>query len=132
MKQWFTLNRDEWLIILASYPVVLIVNCLMLGESYFTHSFVFLPITATTSLLFICFAWLMDAWTKYVQHQFPSLLMYIAATLVLVALIFGIYEWANVPGYQFRMANYGWVALIGIVLNILSAGVFDAIYFYQQ
>lgn len=143
MKQWFTLDRNEWLVIIVTYPVVIIVNYLMLGDAYFANSLRFLSITAITSSLYVLFSWLMDVSKKYVQHRYPSLSQstqritvsigsYVLINLLLIALVFLVYEQADVPGYEFRLANFGWIMLIGVVLNILSAGVFEAIYFQGQ
>lgn len=143
MKQWFVLDKSEWLVIIGSYPVVIIVNYLMLGDVYFTDRSVFFVITCLTTLLYVTSAWLMDIWKKYVQYRYPALtqsarritlylLAYVTITLLLITLIFQVYDWANVPGYRFKPANFGWVSLIGITLNVLSVGIFEALYFHGQ
>ncbi|GAB3921219.1 sensor histidine kinase [Larkinella terrae] len=143
MKQWFILDRSDWLLLLGQYPVLPFVNYFMLGEPYLTDATLFWFITISTALAYFLFVWLMDSWRKYILFRFPalnqstlriatSLSVYIVLTWFLCALNFWFYELADSPGYQFSLAKFGGMALLGTVFNVLSASIFEAIYFHSQ
>ncbi|CCH56845.1 Sensor protein lytS [Fibrisoma limi BUZ 3] len=143
MKRWFILDRSDWLLLLGQYPVIPFVNYLMLGEPYLANTKLFLFVTVSTSVTYLLFVWLMDSWRKYVLYRFPalnqstqrissSLSVYIALTWLLCLVNFGAYEVADVPGYLFSWAKFGGAALLGMLFNVLSASIFEAIYFHGQ
>ncbi len=143
MKQWFTLERSDVFVMLVSYPAVFLANYLCLGEIYFQRLSVFIPVTLSISVLYFLFAWLMDAWMKYMRYRFSSLQMathrivycltvYIAMMVVLVGLVFWLYELFQVPGYQFNMTTFRWILLMGLVSNIVSVGITESTYSYGK
>ncbi|RRB07799.1 sensor histidine kinase [Larkinella rosea] len=143
MKQWFILDRSDWLLLLGQYPVIPFVNYFILGEPYLADVTLFLFVTTSTSVTYLLFVWVMDSWRKYILYRFPalqqstqrigaSLSVYIILTWLLCGINFGFYELADSPGYQFSMAKFGGVGLLGTVFNVLSASIFEALYFHSQ
>lgn len=143
MRQWFILDRNDWLLLLGQYPVIPFVNYFMLGEPYLTDATLFVFITAATAATYLLFVWLMDSWRKYILYRFPalnqstqriaaSLSVYIILTWLLCALNFWFYELTDSPGYHFSLAKFGGMGLLGTVFNVLSASIFEAIYFHNQ
>lgn len=137
------MNRSDWLLLIGQYPVILFVNYFLLGEPYLTDLHLFLSVTFSTTVMYVVFVWLMDSWRKYILHRYSalhqstqrialSLVVYIALTVTLCAVNFWIYSLFTIPGYRFILARFGGTALLGMVFNVLSAGVFEAMYFHGQ
>ncbi|GAB4035611.1 sensor histidine kinase [Spirosoma gilvum] len=143
MKQWYTFDRYDILVILLSYPAVFIANYLVLGIRYFDDPAVFIPVTAGVTALYMLFAWFMDTWMKYMRYRYTELdqairrivyclLFYVIVTALFVCLIFLLYGWFKVPGYRYDPIIFRWTLLIGFISNLISIGVFESIYSYQK
>ncbi|GAA4419599.1 hypothetical protein GCM10023187_54060 [Nibrella viscosa] len=143
MKQWFYLDRYDILVMIVCYPAVFLANYLILGQPYFDEWRIFVPVTLGLTVLYVFFAWIMDSWMKYMRYRFTELnqvvrrltyclIGYILVTALLVCLIFWVYGKLNVPGYQFDRTVFGWVLLIGLCTNIISAGISEAAYSYEK
>ena len=115
MKQWFILERSDVFVMLLSYPAVFLANYLSLGEIYIQRLSVFIPITLVITVLYFLFAWLMDAWMKYMRYRFSSLQM--ATQRIFYCLLV----------YIVMM-----VVLVGLVSNIVSVGVTESTYSYSK
>ncbi|GAB2576880.1 sensor histidine kinase [Spirosoma areae] len=143
MKQWFSLDRNELLVMLLSYPTVFLSNYLILGPLYFQNRQVFLPTTIGVSGLYVLSVWLMDAWMKFMRYRYPhlsqtarrvtySMIVYVALTFTLISLVAGIYYVVELPGYQFNAGPFQVALLVGFVSVVLSNGILEAIYFFRQ
>ena len=143
MKNWFTLDRYDLLVMLVSYPGVFVANYLILGPAYFDKLSLFVPVTLGVTVLYLFFAWLMDSWMKYMRYRYTELdqaarrvtfclLFYIVLTALLVFLIFWLYGTLKVPGYRYDPVTFRWTLVIGLMSNILSVGIFESMYSYQK
>ncbi|MBD2753695.1 sensor histidine kinase [Spirosoma validum] len=143
MKQWFTFERHEFLVLLVFYPVVFFANYLILGQPYFDNMRLFIPVTGLVTGLYVLFVWLMDSWMKYMRHRYTELdqtprriayclLFYVVAAAVLVGLIFWLFGLLKVPGYRFDPVIFRWTLLIGFISNLLCVGIFESIHSYRM
>ncbi|RIV25265.1 histidine kinase [Fibrisoma montanum] len=143
MRQWFALDRYDVLVMLLSYPALFVANYLILGSSYFQSMGVFVSVTTVSTVLYVLCAWCQDAWMKYMRYRYGDLnqairrvvyclLVYLAFMVLLVCLIFGLYDLLNVPGYQFDARTFQWILVIGVVSVMVSVGVTESFYTYQK
>lgn len=143
MKQWFTLNRYDLIVMLLCYPGLFIANYLVLGIAYLHNPALFVPVTLGSSVLYFLFAWIMDSWMKYMRYRYTEIdqaarritycmLVYVVLTALLVCLIFWLYDYLGVPGYRFSPATFRWTLFIGFISNMVSVGIFESIYSYGQ
>lgn len=72
MKKFFTLDHNDFPVMLASSPVIVVANYLILGSSYVANLGVFVGTTLGLTALSVVVSWLMDAWMKFMRYRFAG------------------------------------------------------------
>jgi hypothetical protein len=143
MKEWFTLDRNDWFVMAVSYPAVFLANYLILGSAYVNSMTVFVPVTLGSTGLYILSAWSDDIWMKYMRYRYKELsqvgrrllyclIGYVGLMILFVCQIFWLYDLFEVPGYHFDLVTFRWVLLIGFSCNIVSVGISESTYSYKK
>src|SRR5919199_5294884 len=103
MKEWFTLDRNDWFVMAVSYPAVFLANYLILGSAYVNSMTVFVPVTLGSTGLYILSAWSDDIWMKYMRYRYKELsqvgrrllyclIGYVGLMILFVCQIFWLYD----------------------------------------
>ncbi|GAB3335755.1 histidine kinase [Larkinella ripae] len=143
MKECFTLNRYDVLVMLANYPALIFGNYLVLGPAYFTHFSVYIPFSIAETALYVLVAWVMVAWMRIMRNEYRELdqsirriiyclLFYVFVTALFTSTLYGLFAVFNLPGYRFDPVIFRWTLLLGLVTNILSVGILESVYSYQR
>lgn len=140
LPQWATLDRNDLLIMVLNYPVLVLANYLLLGERYFRDGGLLVRATLVATALYVMLSTLLDFGMKYLRQVYPhigqstrrivlSVSFYAVLTAGFVWLLVAVFE---ALGFQPDWAVVRWILLVGFASNVLSAGIHEAIYSHRR
>ena len=124
-------------------PVVLVMNLLLFGKSYFGSLSVFLPATVVTYVL-MGLSWQMHtAVAVYLRHRFPTdeqmvkrlsiaIFTFILLTGLSTTLLFYGYDYFDFLGYDFDETMYKWALIIGVIENVFVTFLHEGVSSFEK
>ncbi|RRB06617.1 sensor histidine kinase [Larkinella rosea] len=140
MNQWARFDRTDVLVVAINFPAVFIANYVIFGNRYVSDMTLFLGSSAVICVLAILLSVSLTLWMKYLRFRYThlnqfskrllySVFVYVVGTSLMVLSLFGLYHWLD---YPYNLNTLPWILMIGFVTNIISAGLHESVYTYNQ